>query len=90
MVGIVTFSALIICCIVFFFGCFTVIWKSSREFNIITKKIKSHARVIRIREDSYSSGKFKEINIMLSNYGYVFEGIEASGANVNVRVYRRK
>lgn len=87
--GFVTFLALILflAILVLVFG--IAYWKSCRRYSCIIKKVKAHVPTIRITEDRYDAMKIKEIEIMLSNYGYSPSIVETNSLGSVVHVYER-
>ena len=88
--GIITFFAMVLAGVILLVTFGIAFLKFSHNSNSISTRIKKRKPVIRISEADYSSEKIKELDIMLANYGYLFEITEMNASGSIVHVYRRK
>lgn len=87
--GVITFILVCISAVILFLAlliwCYYHTSKSSR----LMQQIKAHKSVIRISEKDFSFDKIKELDIMLANYGYLFDTSETAASGAVIHVYRR-
>lgn len=87
--GVITFIFMCISAVILFLALFIWCYYHTSKSSVLMQQIKAHKSVIRISEKDFSFAKIKELDIMLSNNGYLFDASETAASGAVIHVYRR-
>lgn len=87
--GVITFITVCFGAAVLFIALLIWYYYHTSKSSVLMQQIKAHKSVIRISEKDFSFDKIKELDIMLSNNGYLFDVSETAASGTVIHVYRR-
>lgn len=87
--GIITFIIVCLGAVMLFIALLIWYYYHTSKSSMLMQQIKAHKSVIRISEKDFSFAKIKELDIMLSNNGYLFDASETVASGTVIHVYRR-